>query len=322
MAPAWADMPGIADRPGIRESTPPDARYRRPPRTGRPDPRLSQEVSAKNFPRTRGHTAAMTSAQGLQTGSGWIWTGAAAFELTRRRSGSIRCRPGTRLQCLGTVPSASEFVHQNPRKIPGHLMGKLITLQEAGDHAEPGNRIYPQGFPQAQEAAGPEREVRAVHPGTHAAGYPAGGRGEVRRGPLDGGAHLPDRQAGRAGCARRVGTWPAWHDSRAGRTGRGQSRAGAAAGDGDRAGRGAAPEPGKITLGLTAGLVPPRVDGNVKAGLLALIDHAAEQGWSLRRSSAALGLDHVRVLRWQARAAAGRLDDAPARPEEAAPAVR
>jgi transposase InsO family protein len=75
-------------------------------------------------------------------------------------------------------------------------------------------------------------------------------------------------------------------------------------------------------LGLTAGLVPPRVDGNVKAGLLALIDHAAEQGgWSLRRSSAALGLDHVRVLRWQARAAAGRLDDARPGPEQAAHAL-
>src|SRR3979409_1618554 len=33
----------------------------------------------------------------------------------------------------------------------------------------------------------------------------------------------------------------------------------AATRDGDRAGRGAAPAPGKIALGLTAGLVPPRV---------------------------------------------------------------
>jgi transposase InsO family protein len=72
-------------------------------------------------------------------------------------------------------------------------------------------------------------------------------------------------------------------------------------------------------LGLTAGLVPPRVDGRVKAGLLELIDHAGgEGGWSLRRPAAALGIDHVRVLRWQARAAAGQLDDLRPGPEQAA----
>ena len=58
-------------------------------------------------------------------------------------------------------------------------------------------------------------------------------------------------------------------------------------------------------MGLTAGLVPPPVDGRVRAGLLELIDHASgEGGWSLRRSAGALGADHVRVLRWQLRAAA------------------
>jgi len=62
-------------------------------------------------------------------------------------------------------------------------------------------------------------------------------------------------------------------------------------------------------LGLVAGLVPPRVDANVKAGLLRLVDHAAGQGWSLRRAAACLGLDHVRVLRWQARALLDQLDD-------------
>ncbi len=63
-------------------------------------------------------------------------------------------------------------------------------------------------------------------------------------------------------------------------------------------------------MGLTAGLVPPRVDATVKAGLLDLVEHAVgEGGWSLRRAVATLGIDHVRVLRWQARAALGRLDD-------------
>jgi putative transposase len=64
-------------------------------------------------------------------------------------------------------------------------------------------------------------------------------------------------------------------------------------------------------MGLMAGLVPPRVDASVKAGLLALVEHAVQVGgWSLRRAAATLGLDHVRVLRWQTRAALGRLDDA------------
>lgn len=71
-------------------------------------------------------------------------------------------------------------------------------------------------------------------------------------------------------------------------------------------------------MGLTAGLVPPRVDGHVKAGLLALVDHAArEGGWSIRRAAATLGLDHARVLRWQVRADADRLDDAKPGPAQA-----
>ena len=64
-------------------------------------------------------------------------------------------------------------------------------------------------------------------------------------------------------------------------------------------------------MGLTTGLVPPRVDAPVKAGLLGLVAHAhAHAGWSLRRSAAVLGIEHTRLLRWTARAAAGRLDDA------------
>lgn len=64
-------------------------------------------------------------------------------------------------------------------------------------------------------------------------------------------------------------------------------------------------------MGLTAGPVPPRVGGDVKAGLLDLVDDAAaEGGWSARRACALLGLDHWRAGRWDARRAAGRLDDA------------
>lgn len=75
-------------------------------------------------------------------------------------------------------------------------------------------------------------------------------------------------------------------------------------------------------MGLTAGLVPPRVDATVKAGLLDLVEHAITTGgWSLRRAAATLGLDHARLLRWQARAALDRLDDAKPGPGEAAHAL-
>lgn len=71
-------------------------------------------------------------------------------------------------------------------------------------------------------------------------------------------------------------------------------------------------------MGLSAGPVPARVDADVKAGLLELVEVAAsEGGWSLRRAAATLGLDHVRVLRWQARAVIDRLADAKPGPLQA-----
>ena len=71
-------------------------------------------------------------------------------------------------------------------------------------------------------------------------------------------------------------------------------------------------------MGLTAGPVPARVDATVKAGLLALTEHAISAGgWSLRQTAAALGIEHVRLLRWQARAAVGRLQDARPGPDQA-----
>jgi putative transposase len=64
-------------------------------------------------------------------------------------------------------------------------------------------------------------------------------------------------------------------------------------------------------LGLTAGPVPARVDAHVKAGLLELVEHAAEQGWSTRAACALLGLDDLRAARWQARRDHDALDDLP-----------
>jgi putative transposase len=51
------------------------------------------------------------------------------------------------------------------------------------------------------------------------------------------------------------------------------------------------------------------VDETIKAGLLDLVEHAVEQGWSARRAAELLGLDHVRCGRWQARRASGELAD-------------
>lgn len=61
-------------------------------------------------------------------------------------------------------------------------------------------------------------------------------------------------------------------------------------------------------MGLTAGPVPVRVDAHVKAGLLDLIDHAAEHGWTRRRACQLLDLDEDRDLRWRTRRAAGGED--------------
>jgi transposase InsO family protein len=62
-------------------------------------------------------------------------------------------------------------------------------------------------------------------------------------------------------------------------------------------------------MGLITGPVPPRVDAHVKAGLLELIDHAVDRGWSPRRAAGLLGLDEVRAARWRDRREAGALDD-------------
>lgn len=72
-----------------------------------------------------------------------------------------------------------------------------------------------------------------------------------------------------------------------------------------------------------AGPVPPRVDADVKAGLLDLVELAVgEGGWSLRRACGLLEVNDVRVARWRQRLAAGLgLDDARPGPEEALHAI-
>ena len=61
-------------------------------------------------------------------------------------------------------------------------------------------------------------------------------------------------------------------------------------------------------MGLTAGPVPVRVDADVKAGLLGLIDHAVEHGWTRRSACRLLDLDAVGDLRWRARRTTRGLD--------------
>lgn len=56
----------------------------------------------------------------------------------------------------------------------------------------------------------------------------------------------------------------------------------------------------------------------LKAGLLALVDHATESGWSIRRACAVLEIGHTRVSRWRARRTAGApLTDGPPGPRQA-----
>lgn len=52
------------------------------------------------------------------------------------------------------------------------------------------------------------------------------------------------------------------------------------------------------------------MDATVKAGLLDLVDHAVEAGWSRRRAAVLLGLDEDRVRRWTERRGEDRLTDA------------
>ena len=58
-------------------------------------------------------------------------------------------------------------------------------------------------------------------------------------------------------------------------------------------------------MGLNAGLVPPRVDGPAKTGLLKLVAYAGGQGFSGRWAARTLGVDHARLLAWAAKAKAG-----------------
>ena len=58
-------------------------------------------------------------------------------------------------------------------------------------------------------------------------------------------------------------------------------------------------------MGLNAGLVPARVAGPAKQGLLELVDHARAHGFSGRWACRQLGLDHARMLSWAAQVAAG-----------------
>ncbi|MGH3448740.1 MAG: hypothetical protein ACRDQA_19660 [Nocardioidaceae bacterium] len=61
-------------------------------------------------------------------------------------------------------------------------------------------------------------------------------------------------------------------------------------------------------MGLS-GRVPLRVDAATKAGLLDLVDHAVEAGWTVRAACGVLELGEVRGHRWIARRAGGRLAD-------------
>jgi transposase InsO family protein len=54
-------------------------------------------------------------------------------------------------------------------------------------------------------------------------------------------------------------------------------------------------------LGLSTGPVPARLVGELKEGLLKLIDDAVDQGWAHQRACGVLGISDVRVHRWRRR---------------------
>ncbi len=60
-----------------------------------------------------------------------------------------------------------------------------------------------------------------------------------------------------------------------------------------------------------SGPIPARVDEAAKSRLLAIIDEAMAEGWSMGRICAVLELDRRRAWRWQGRAAACALADRP-----------
>ena len=64
-------------------------------------------------------------------------------------------------------------------------------------------------------------------------------------------------------------------------------------------------------MGLTAGAVPTRVEAPVKTGLLGLVEHAVERGWSTARACRLLGLDQDRHADWRVRQRQDRLADLP-----------
>jgi hypothetical protein len=84
-------------------------------------------------------------------------------------------------------------------QIPSHGPARLTGVE--ADHHVGSDHELAQDAPEA----GAQREIRDVRVGADRAGHPAGGRGEVGRGPLDRGACLPYREAGRAGRAGRLG---------------------------------------------------------------------------------------------------------------------
>jgi hypothetical protein len=61
------------------------------------------------------------------------------------------------------------------------------------------------------------------------------------------------------------------------------------------------PGGGNSALGLSPGAVLGRVDGDVKNGLLKLVDDAVEAGWARARACGVLGVADVWVHRWRAR---------------------
>src|SRR5450755_4213327 len=205
--------------------------------------------------------------------------------------------------------SASEFVSE----IPGFFTPCRLTCNDRGRGSDwrEENHVSSTGChaPPAAEAgaqrAGEASDLSAV---VDWRAVPASGGGALGGGRDDGDADPSGRQGGRAECVGAVAAGPARRRPARSRAwcGAGGDRpvGGDRQGAGDRARRVA----GKIALGLV-GDVPARVHADVKRALLGLIEQAVQGGWTCGRACRLLGLGERRARGWQARAAAGLLED-------------
>src|SRR6266545_528960 len=225
-----------------------------------------------------------------------------------KSSGDNGCGSGTgKLPETASVSGwfASEFAIENRLWIRQHPLG-LLTRGGGSDYDRTRAWHRP-ARPACQAVPDPAAEVRDLAAACPWRDHDQRGRRPLGGGPLHDHAAAHGRQGRGAPGAGRLQARRAPGQAGPG-AGGGQGGGGTAGRGAQGAGRPAAAGGGKRALGLS-GRVPPRVDQATKAGLLALLDHAVDQGWTVRAACAALELGERRAWRWLDRRAADQLAD-------------